>query len=980
MHLLRGFLLLCVVTVVVLFGTNAVMAKEFGGNDVEKNIEIVSSSADTIPDAWGYTWRRSTDPGGPVFNWVDISQIGTQVTGIGDDANVGPFPIGFSFPYYWYTTNTFRIGSNGYIVLRNDGANWSSPFPAIPTTSPAVPKDVVAALVGDLDPSQLASNPRIYYWSNLVDSLVLSFIDVAEWRSPADPNTRHTFQIILNKQDSSIVFQYGRQQGRYNASNNNRLLIGWQNQSGQIGQVYTNTTYPPEHPLMPDSGLAIRIKRTVNTGLQVTDAGILGGFNLENLAKIVRVGVPDTIKAIVKNFGTVNLTNVRVTYSITRAGQPTALDTVFIASMVASAETTITFPRLFTPAVTGSYSATFTTFVSGDQGPLNNTRVAELVSASFVAGQRTLVAYETNTLGGSIGWTGGGGFGVHYELPVSVVVDSVYFRATTAASVVVEVLEDAGGFPGGVRATRTVTSVANALTGVSFAADSASLNFPNGKFFIGARGQVSFSYELVTPISFRTWEYTNGYAPYRSRDVQDIIMRATVRTTGGGVPAISVNPTSITRTLNQGDSVDVPIRIRNVGTGTLTWSASSSTLALTPIGNSDELQRQPVSDYRYERTPRVNSNVVYPEVTYGPELDGILTDINESFEGATFPPAGWIKLNPDGGPGWNRQLSGTTPIPGWNGGRITVPSGGGNAVAFCTWTTGGSTSNDQWLVTPQITNIGAGDSLKFWLRYWPNSYADTLEVRISTTTPTVGNFNVLVATLGFPAAATTDTNWNQYRYRLASFVPTGSNIYIGFRERVADNLNDGASFSLDLVQVTQGAAPVEWLRLVGATSGSIAPGDSATLTARLYGRTALAFLSDTTFNGNIQITSNDPSNPTVNVPVTLSVVTGVGSDGDGLPETFVLQQNYPNPFNPSTEIQYALPKLSFVTIKVYSLLGQEIVTLVNGDQTAGYHVASWDGRNLNGASVGSGMYFYRMEARTADGASFVNVKKMLLLK
>jgi photosystem II stability/assembly factor-like uncharacterized protein len=109
-------------------------------------------------------------------------------------------------------------------------------------------------------------------------------------------------------------------------------------------------------------------------------------------------------------------------------------------------------------------------------------------------------------------------------------------------------------------------------------------------------------------------------------------------------------------------------------------------------------------------------------------------------------------------------------------------------------------------------------------------------------------------------------------------------------------------------------------------------------------------------------------------------VTGVDDPGDPLPLAFTLSQNYPNPFNPATEIQYSVPKSSFVTLKVYSLLGQEVATLVNGDLAIGNHVARWDGRNANGALVGSGMYFYRMEARTHDGSSFISVKKMLLLK
>lgn len=191
----------------------------------------------------------------------------------------------------------------------------------------------------------------------------------------------------------------------------------------------------------------------------------------------------------------------------------------------------------------------------------------------------------------------------------------------------------------------------------------------------------------------------------------------------------------------------------------------------------------------------------------GPELESPLGVLSESFEGVTFPPAGWTKLSPDGGPGWNRQTNGTTPIPGWNGGTITVPPGGGNAVAFATWTTGGAVGNDQWLITPQISGVQLDDSLKFWLRYWPDSYRDSIEVKISTTTPTVAAFTTLVWRKNF-SVGSGDTNWVQYKFRLGDFVTAGANIYIGFRETVLNNLSDGSSFSLDLVEVTSAPTPV----------------------------------------------------------------------------------------------------------------------------------------------------------------------------
>ena len=96
------------------------------------------------------------------------------------------------------------------------------------------------------------------------------------------------------------------------------------------------------------------------------------------------------------------------------------------------------------------------------------------------------------------------------------------------------------------------------------------------------------------------------------------------------------------------------------------------------------------------------------------------------------------------------------------------------------------------------------------------------------------------------------------------------------------------------------------------------------------------------------------------------------------PKSFALEQNHPNPFNPSTLIRYQLPAESYVTLKVYDLLGQEITTLVDEVRDAGYWETSWDA-----SGVGSGIYFYKLIARQKDGGqdgSFVETKRMMLVK
>ncbi len=113
-------------------------------------------------------------------------------------------------------------------------------------------------------------------------------------------------------------------------------------------------------------------------------------------------------------------------------------------------------------------------------------------------------------------------------------------------------------------------------------------------------------------------------------------------------------------------------------------------------------------------------------------------------------------------------------------------------------------------------------------------------------------------------------------------------------------------------------------------------------------------------------------------PIQVDVVTDVK---EIVPLQFALQQNYPNPFNPATEISYSLAALSIVTLKIHNAIGQEIATLVDQPQSAGWHEVKWDGRNTGGTQVSSGIYFYRIEAKSAIGAEgFVQLKKMTLLK
>jgi photosystem II stability/assembly factor-like uncharacterized protein len=99
-------------------------------------------------------------------------------------------------------------------------------------------------------------------------------------------------------------------------------------------------------------------------------------------------------------------------------------------------------------------------------------------------------------------------------------------------------------------------------------------------------------------------------------------------------------------------------------------------------------------------------------------------------------------------------------------------------------------------------------------------------------------------------------------------------------------------------------------------------------------------------------------------------ITGISKNGKNIPHEYSLSQNYPNPFNPSTKINFALPKPSYVSLKVYDVLGHEVMTPVNEFKSAGTYTV-----NVDASGLASGIYLYRITA-----GDFSEAKKMTLIK
>ena len=116
---------------------------------------------------------------------------------------------------------------------------------------------------------------------------------------------------------------------------------------------------------------------------------------------------------------------------------------------------------------------------------------------------------------------------------------------------------------------------------------------------------------------------------------------------------------------------------------------------------------------------------------------------------------------------------------------------------------------------------------------------------------------------------------------------------------------------------------------------------------------------------------------------TSSPAVSISDNNHTVPKDVYLNQNYPNPFNPTTSLEYSIKENAFMSLKIYTIRGKLVKTLVNEAQSAGVKQVSWDGTNDNNEHVSSGVYVYRIEAKTTAESRqniFTSSKKMILLR
>jgi hypothetical protein len=156
----------------------------------------------------------------------------------------------------------------------------------------------------------------------------------------------------------------------------------------------------------------------------------------------------------------------------------------------------------------------------------------------------------------------------------------------------------------------------------------------------------------------------------------------------------------------------------------------------------------------------------------------------------------------------------------------------------------------------------------------------------------------------------------------------------------------------------------------------VGAGDTTVFLSCVHASPSPTFRSTFTFKKGVGLIRNRFDSGTVDAwaitdhYLLSSTITSVHEPQGTLPLTIHLDQNYPNPFNPTTTIRYALPARSQVTLTVFNTLGQQLTTLVNEVQEAGYHDVRFDGSGL-----ASGVYFYRLRAGV-----YVATKRLIVVR
>ena len=486
------------------------------------------------PDAYGYTWADSNEPGGPVFNWIDITGIGTQVTGLADDNSVAMIPMGMNFQYYWITFSEIKIGSNGWFSF-DDVSNVAHCFPTIPSPGGAG-DNLVAPFMTDLNFTGAGNPGEVYYYHDDVNDLfIVSFINVPWWvnANPAFIGS-NTFQLILSGADNNIIFQYeDMDQVNFNDTGGclQDLSIGFENTTGNVGLTISTETVPADN-------YAIQITYPDTPLLNIVDIAPLWNQNADNKGFFALETDTLSLATQIKNTGNTDaVSDITVAMEVQNdQGTPVYNDSDIVAGLLAQDEATVNFASGFSGSA-GAYQLIATTTSGEDINPGNNSTNTEVILIDGTVAPMALAYTEATTSTATISWNGGtGGMGTFFQPPVdgwqiTSVEMFVQANAGTGADYTVGIYANDNGAPGTLLGSELVPEGSYTFDTWVMTTLSTPIPAPVDGFFVSweqnnASG-VAIGRDQNGPKSRHTYEFLGGqWAEYRDNEGSDIMIRA----------------------------------------------------------------------------------------------------------------------------------------------------------------------------------------------------------------------------------------------------------------------------------------------------------------------------------------------------------------------------------------------------------------------------------------------------------------------
>ncbi|MBN8569672.1 MAG: T9SS type A sorting domain-containing protein [Ignavibacteria bacterium] len=277
--------------------------------------------------------------------------------------------------------------------------------------------------------------------------------------------------------------------------------------------------------------------------------------------------------------------------------------------------------------------------------------------------------------------------------------------------------------------------------------------------------------------------------------------------------------------------------------------------------------------------------------------------------------------------------------------------------------------NESFISTtfPPVEWTYTGTGTQYWTRQAPGGYGATVGSAMFDYYSASGGTTQSLTTNQFPAV-TAGANYLRFNYAHKFYQPTTT---LSADSMAIYTSTDGGTTWARLITLIAKNTPATGYNSTNNLSTTGAIGNNTEymtpannewgtkLLAMPIGTDRVRFTALSAFGNNAFIDD-----------VTAGGPTGTGTPISLIPEKFELSQNYPNPFNPTTKINFAVPKQSFVSIKVFDVTGREVANLVNDMKAPGYHTV-----DFNASSFASGVYFYRIEA-----ADFKDTKRMMLIK